>query len=1359
NVDLALGSLEVDLDAFDPANARYHIDDLLFADTRVDIRMASGAPTPDTYPDLENPLDGFDIRFNAIELERVAYHMTTTNTGDSLWLNMGSVEVDANDINLSTLRLELDALDLNDVHFGMLSMRDTSAVPVDPAQPIALHNDGFRYLVRDWAITVDDLDVERSSFAMHTGSIATGTSVFDPDHMHFKQIGLLAEDLVLSNDRIALQVKELESVSGPQDTRLFAELVIEATPTRIELTMGELGLASTRVDLDALLRPSDLAQLLNSPETVPVTVMLSTQLDQERLQDVLTALDQKLPEVVHGHETLDVRIALAGTMERVDSLSAQLNGDRGSVVNVRGRATDLRKWPNSGLTVEIPRITMGPMLRQLILPYVPANVMPARFTMTGRGNLQGGSLMARLDVRSDLGNIRGDIHADDWTDGPPGTMHTDLYLERLDIPRFTGDSTIGPLSVRLTGEGIRMNSHDRVAELSIRPSELFVDGNDLSSASGKVFLRGDSVEFQITAAEALADLDVRLIGRIPDEEGDLCATVELVVRRLELANLGLLDHELDLRGTVRGELCLGKDELLQTSMSADGMEISNAEKSFRFERFLTDATLAKDSTKINLDSDAITVDLWTNLSLDSLISRSSRKLLSILYKDSVVTPLPGRHGSLVVQLHRPELLTGLVVPDLHEITLERFEASFDSDVEKTTLHIDLPHILYDSVKVDDVLIAMDVTGNELNGLVTIASVSRNEFSIRGVRAEAVTKDGKATTTLLVQPEGEAVDYRAGLELQRTPDGRHLHIQEDLVLNGKAWTADPDNMIRSTEQGVVAEHFILSSGNERIEARTEQDSTVILIHELELGTFARVISTTDSVPMAEGRINGHVRLPRTNNLPGADLRVDQLRILGTEMGAIRLQASTDDSSMVHLSAELEHAHNELTAEASIGLGSNDAIDARMQLDFEELEALEPFLGDLIFHLDGALTADLTYQQRVDDVQMRGTITLDHTSVGVIMTGSTYMMENGLIDVDEAGIHFQRMELLDTLGNRFELKGDIHRTGALSGNLDLGIRTQRFQVTSSTIKENSAFFGDLFASADLKLNGPIRNPVLSGSLGILEGTTFSVVLPASEVELIDSEGIVVFTDDLMAYDTVKVSADNGMLRDSIQARLPGIALDLHLTTDKKAKFAAVLDPTTGDQATFSGAADLVFRYAPGEDMYLSGPFVVEDGGYTLEFYGLVRKRFDLVRGSTLTWSGDPFQASMDVRARYVSTSAPYPLVATPNSTMTEVEKNRLKQPIPFEVMIAMEGTMGSPEVDLGLDLDDALRNSFPQVGDRLDQLAQPGNEESRNRQVFGLLVLNSFIEENGTEGNSNSSIATSAARNSVNGLLTAQMNQLT
>jgi hypothetical protein len=76
-----------------------------------------------------------------------------------------------------------------------------------------------------------------------------------------------------------------------------------------------------------------------------------------------------------------------------------------------------------------------------------------------------------------------------------------------------------------------------------------------------------------------------------------------------------------------------------------------------------------------------------------------------------------------------------------------------------------------------------------------------------------------------------------------------------------------------------------------------------------------------------------------------------------------------------------------------------------------------------------------------------------------------------------------------------------------------------------------------------------------------------------------------------------------------------------------------------------------------------------------------------------------------------------------------------------------------------MDRQVRNSYPQVNSVLDQLAKPGNQEELNRQVFGLLVLSTFIEnESGTE-TGGSSLASTAARNSVNGILTQQLNRLT
>ena len=177
-----------------------------------------------------------------------------------------------------------------------------------------------------------------------------------------------------------------------------------------------------------------------------------------------------------------------------------------------------------------------------------------------------------------------------------------------------------------------------------------------------------------------------------------------------------------------------------------------------------------------------------------------------------------------------------------------------------------------------------------------------------------------------------------------------------------------------------------------------------------------------------------------------------------------------------------------------------------------------------------------------------------------------------------------------------------------------------------------------------------------------------------------------------------------------------------------------------------------------MTLSGPFTVADGGYTLEFYGLVKKRFDLVKGSTVTWSGDPLDAKLDIKARYTAQTAAYGLVAG-SGPLSQEQQNRLQERLPFEVIISVDGSIHRPEIDFGIGLDRQYRNSYPQVASRLDQLSQKANTDDRNRQVFGLLVTNAFIPAENAGAAPSSNIVSSAARNSVNGILTDQLNKLT
>jgi hypothetical protein len=95
----------------------------------------------------------------------------------------------------------------------------------------------------------------------------------------------------------------------------------------------------------------------------------------------------------------------------------------------------------------------------------------------------------------------------------------------------------------------------------------------------------------------------------------------------------------------------------------------------------------------------------------------------------------------------------------------------------------------------------------------------------------------------------------------------------------------------------------------------------------------------------------------------------------------------------------------------------------------------------------------------------------------------------------------------------------------------------------------------------------------------------------------------------------------------------------------------------------------------------------------------------------------------------------------------------------VLINIREAVQAPNISFGLDMDRQVRNSYPQVNSVLDQLSKPSSQEELNRQVFGLLVLSTFIENESNPNQGGSNLASTAARNSVNSMLTQQLNRLT
>ena len=213
-------------------------------------------------------------------------------------------------------------------------------------------------------------------------------------------------------------------------------------------------------------------------------------------------------------------------------------------------------------------------------------------------------------------------------------------------------------------------------------------------------------------------------------------------------------------------------------------------------------------------------------------------------------------------------------------------------------------------------------------------------------------------------------------------------------------------------------------------------------------------------------------------------------------------------------------------------------------------------------------------------------------------------------------------------------------------------------------------------------------------------------------------------------------------------------------KEAIFNIIIDEANGDFINVQGEAVLSTGIDPSGKITLVGNYELEKGAYEITF-NFLRRRFDIQKGSSITWLNEPTKATMDVSAVYIANTAPIDLVQNQIAASSQAIRNTYLQKLPFEVRLKMTGELMKPELafDIVLPLDKnygVSNDIITQVDRRLEQLRQEPGET--NHQVFALLLLNRFVGQNPLASSTPMFSASSYARQSVSKLMTEQLNKL-
>ncbi len=430
----------------------------------------------------------------------------------------------------------------------------------------------------------------------------------------------------------------------------------------------------------------------------------------------------------------------------------------------------------------------------------------------------------------------------------------------------------------------------------------------------------------------------------------------------------------------------------------------------------------------------------------------------------------------------------------------------------------------------------------------------------------------------------------------------------------------------------------------------------------------------------------------------------------------------------------------------------SLDMKTSIKDLRLQNFQPFFPRQVNTLQGKLSGNLRIGNTVSDPQISGYLSFADVSVTPVFTGSNVSLTDDRIVFDRHQVSFNNFTLKDPSGNTATLNGTIDASDLSNPSFNLDLNASSFQFLHTGSESRKMFYGDLTAGLNARLRGDLKNPDILLDANLSYDSHFYYMVPEAGTASIEQQGVVVFMHK-PADTATNILTRRLESRSTPTASVRNLNLTANISIGKDLQTTIVVDPATNEELNVKGSGNLSFDLKGNGQMTLAGSYQVDEGSYDLTLYNVIKRKFNITSGSSLTWTGDVTNPRINLTTWYSVNTSPQPIIA-PQMTGTSRSQNlQYAQNMDFHVYMYITNTLMQPSIRFEIKQPPSERDA--NISARLAQLNN--NESELNKQVFSLLLFNSFLEENSTSQNSLAYNLNATARKGVGNLLAQQINR--
>ena len=586
------------------------------------------------------------------------------------------------------------------------------------------------------------------------------------------------------------------------------------------------------------------------------------------------------------------------------------------------------------------------------------------------------------------------------------------------------------------------------------------------------------------------------------------------------------------------------------------------------------------------------------------------------------------------------------------------------------------------------------------------------------------------------------------KLNYSPFVETLRINElDVLVNNVEWKLDTANRIYFDSLGVAFSDLMISAGNSSLGLngripKSESDVLEIDFEEWDMSHFD-ILSQPYNFDF-DGTINGNLKLGMIENNPTllSNIRIDGLKLNDQYLGKALFMNSWDNTNKsIYIKAHIADDSGKRMYELFNAEGyyypfkESDAIDLEARFTGFKLPAIEPFLEAYVSDIKGITSGEINLKGTVDKPVITGFANVNETSLVINYLNTKYSFSN-LIVFDEDAIRFDKLVLYDTLGNNAKISGFLKHQNLSNPVFDVSISTEKLLFFNTTRKMNDLYYGTGILSGDISIKGPPDDINLEITTSTKQGTR--VYLPLDyTTELADKDYIIFIKSDFDSIAEVE-EAENDKAKAKEETELKyNINLKMGITPIARINIAM---PSDMGNIEGQGSGDLEMNVNSDGEFGLYGEYIVEKGLFHFTLENLVNKRFELLKGGRISWTGDPYTAIINIKGLYKVKANLSSLGIVIDSSAT------YKNKVNVECYIVLKDQLMDPTIAFEIKMPDLDPDLQRAVFAELDTT----NQAMVNQQMISLLVLGTFSYSNASSYDLSSSYYT-ILTNQLSGML--------